>query len=59
MKFPHALALLVTASIAAQQEIWVEPVNGNDGNPATYGQPLRTLTAEHVWTGRSESGNPD
>ncbi|MCA8954392.1 MAG: DUF1565 domain-containing protein [Planctomycetes bacterium] len=45
MKFPHALALLVTASIAAQQEIWVEPVNGNDGNPATYGQPLRTLTA--------------
>ena len=29
------------------------------GEHADQVEALRTLTAEHVWTGRSESGNPD
>ena len=37
-------ALLGSAALAAQQEYWVDPVNGVDGNPGSYTLPLRTLT---------------
>ncbi|MFO1077022.1 MAG: DUF1565 domain-containing protein [Planctomycetota bacterium] len=46
-----AAMLAVASTAAAQQEIWVDPVNGNDGNPATYTLPLHTLTAAIVLAG--------
>jgi hypothetical protein len=39
------LCCTATAALAAQQELWIEPVLGFDGNPGTYSQPLQTLTA--------------
>lgn len=39
----RALACLLVSSVCAQQELWVEPVAGSDGNPGTYTLPLRTL----------------
>lgn len=44
LKLPLILSF-VAATAVGQQEIWVEPVTGNDGNPATFTQPLQTLTA--------------
>jgi len=43
----HKLVFVWTlaATAAAQQEIWVDPVNGIDTDPGTYSQPLRRLTA--------------
>lgn len=40
-----AAALGTFAAATTAQEIWVDPATGNDGNPATYALPLRTLTA--------------
>lgn len=40
-----AIAHAPLAPATAQQEIWVEPVAGNNGNSGSYDQPLQSLTA--------------
>jgi pectate disaccharide-lyase len=35
--------LLITGSVFSQTTVYVDPVNGNDGNTGTIGQPLKTL----------------
>ncbi len=35
--------LFVSAAATAQQELWVDPVLGNNGNPGTYVAPLQTI----------------
>jgi hypothetical protein len=42
--FSGLLASLLASAVLAQQELWVEPVLGNDGNSGAYDQPLRSLT---------------
>ncbi len=42
--FGGLLASSLASSALAQQELWVEPLLGNDGNSGAYNQPLRSLT---------------
>ena len=35
------VVLVLAATAAAQQELWVEPVNGLDTQPGTFTQPIR------------------
>lgn len=40
---PLAILAVLAAGTPAQQETWVDPVNGNDGNSGSWSAPLRTL----------------
>lgn len=41
----RTIPFLLATALCAQQEIWVEPAIGSDGNPGSYTQPLRTFAA--------------
>lgn len=47
----RSAALLLVSAVCAQQELWVEPVTGSDGNPGTFTMPLQTLRAAVVAAG--------